>query len=78
MQVFGLPAAWLLAFYLGMGITGLWLGLFVTTSIQAVAISTMVLRLNWRRESERAANLNQQEVEILKASQEEDTVAEVD
>ena len=56
----------LLAFKYDLGVVGLWAGLATATTIQAAAISILVLRLDWRKEAQRAAEAMEKEAEALK------------
>ena len=42
------PAAVYLAFYVGMGITGLWIGYFIGILIQAIVLAWLTLNTNWQ------------------------------
>lgn len=50
-----MPLCLLLAFKLQFGVGGLWAGLAVAASVQAIAITLMVLKLDWQAETQRAA-----------------------
>eukprot|EP00877_Chromochloris_zofingiensis_P009804 jgi/Chrzof1/5077/Cz15g10270.t1 len=51
---FGLPLAGFMALKWGFGVPGLWYAMAVTSSVQAVVLSTVVSCLNWEQESHRA------------------------
>jgi hypothetical protein len=53
----GLPGAYLLGVRAGWGLKGLWAGLIICTSVQAVVMLVVLFRFNWQREAERAAEL---------------------
>lgn len=52
--VVGLPLAWTLAFKAGWGVPGLWTGLATCASINGVAMLTVLFRIDWFSEAQRA------------------------
>jgi MATE family multidrug resistance protein len=53
----GVPLAWYLAFKAGMGVHGLWTGIFVGDMLQAVVLSGILLSWNWHKEVERVQKI---------------------
>jgi hypothetical protein len=53
----GLPGAYLLGVRAGWGLKGLWAGLIICTSVQAVVMLVVLFRFDWQREAERAVEL---------------------
>ena len=47
----------LLAFKFNMGLSGLWIGLTVGLLFVSVAVTTIILRLDWMREAQRAQDM---------------------
>jgi multidrug resistance protein, MATE family len=45
-----LPLAWLLGFHLGLGVSGFWIALFVSTVLQSILFGVLIARLDWSRE----------------------------
>jgi Na+-driven multidrug efflux pump len=60
----GLPISVLLAFKMEWGISGLWGGCLVAATLQSVIIPVILLRLDWRKEACRAAQVVGSEVKV--------------
>jgi hypothetical protein len=55
--VAGLPLSWLLAFPLGLGEAGLWLGITAGAGLQFAVASALLFRWDWAREAARVREL---------------------
>lgn len=53
----GLPLQLLFAFRLGAGVAGLWWGIAIAATLQALVLAVLVSRFDWQREAGRAAKL---------------------
>lgn len=53
----GLPLQLLFAFKLGAGVAGLWWGIAVAATLQALVLAILVSRFDWQHETGRAAKL---------------------
>jgi MATE family multidrug resistance protein len=49
-----LPLAWLLGFYLQLGVLGFWIALTICTALQAAAFGVLISRFDWQQEVKRA------------------------
>ncbi|KAJ8759013.1 hypothetical protein K2173_003251 [Erythroxylum novogranatense] len=49
--VFGIPLGLLLGYKIGMGVTGIWIGLISGTVAQTLILSWMMIRTNWNKEA---------------------------
>lgn len=53
----GLPLQLLFAFKLGAGVAGLWWGIAIAATLQALVLAVLVSKFDWQREAGRAAKL---------------------
>ncbi|KAJ8758943.1 hypothetical protein K2173_003181 [Erythroxylum novogranatense] len=49
--VFGIPLGLLLGYKIGLGVTGIWMGMISGTVVQTLILSWMVYRTNWNKEA---------------------------
>eukprot|EP00897_Mesotaenium_endlicherianum_P005643 jgi/Mesen1/5106/ME000254S04132 len=62
--IIALPAGALAAFYFGLGVQGLWLGLVLGALTQDVLLTAVTLRTDWAREAQRAQELVSEQTDM--------------